>query len=53
MFHAIFQQPDADSVWAQAREVVEFCGQKFPHVAGYLEESLDELLAFTTAPKPV
>lgn len=53
MFHTIFQQPDADSVWAQAREVVEFCGQKFPHVVGYLEESLDELLAFTTAPKPV
>ena len=53
MFHTIVQQPDADSVWAQAREVVEFCGQKFPHVADYLEESLDEMLAFTTAPKPV
>ena len=53
MFHTSFHQPDADSVWAQAREVVEFCGQKCPHVADYLEESLDELLAFTTAPKPV
>ena len=39
-------QPDADSVCAQAREVVEFCGQKFPHVADYLEESPDALLAF-------
>ncbi len=53
MFHTIFQQPDADSVWSQAREVVEFCQQKFLHVADYLEESLDELLAFTAAPKAV
>jgi transposase-like protein len=53
MFHTIFQQPDAESVWAQAREVVAFCEQKFPHVADYLEEALDELLAFTHAPKSV
>lgn len=30
-----------------------FCEQKFPHVASYLEEALDELLAFTNAPKSV
>ena len=53
MFHTIFQQPDAEAVWKQAREVVAFCEQKFPHVADYLEEALDELLAFTQAPKAV
>jgi len=53
MFHTIFQQPDAASVWAQAREVVTFCEQRFPHVADYLEDALDELLAFTHAPKAV
>jgi putative transposase len=53
MFHTIFQQPDAESVWSQAREVVGFCRSKFPHVADYLEEALDELLAFTAAPKAV
>ena len=53
MFQTIFQQPDAQAVWDQAREVVGFCEQKFPHVADYLEESLDELLAFTHAPKAV
>ncbi|EEI16543.1 IS256 family transposase, partial [Corynebacterium lipophiloflavum] len=53
MFHTIFQQPDAASVWAQARDVVEFCQQKFPDVADYLEEALDELLAFTQCPKAV
>ena len=53
MFHTIFQQPDAASVWKQAHDVVEFCQQKFPHVADYLEESLDDLLAFTNTPKAV
>jgi transposase-like protein len=37
----------------QAREVVTFCQEKFPHIADYLEEALDELLAFTHAPKSV
>jgi len=53
MFHTIFQQPDATAVWNQAREVVTFCEQKFPHVADYLEEALDELQAFTNTPKSV
>ncbi len=53
MFHTIFQQPDSESVWSQAKEVVAFCEQKFPHVADYLEEALDELLAFTNTPKSV
>lgn len=53
MFHTIFQQPDADAVWDQAREVVEFCQSRFPHIADYLEEALDEILAFTQVPKSV
>lgn len=53
MFHAIFQQDNADDVWNQARDVVEFCHGKFPDVADYLEESLEEILAFTGAPKSV
>ena len=40
-------------MWSQAKEVVAFCEQKFPHVADYLEEALDELLAFTNTPKSV
>ena len=40
-------------VHPQAKEVVAFCEQKFPHVADYLEEALDELLAFTNTPKSV
>lgn len=53
MFHTIFQQPDSQVVWKQAHDVVEFCQQKFPHVAYYLEESLDDLLAFSNTPKVV
>ncbi|MBK4166940.1 IS256 family transposase, partial [Corynebacterium macginleyi] len=53
MFHSIFQHTDAQATWDQAREVVDFCTQRFPDVADYLEESLDEILAFTTAPKAV
>lgn len=53
MFHTIFQQPNAQSVWAQARDVLDFCQEKFPHVADYLEEALDELLASTQCPKSV
>ena len=37
MFHTIFQQPDSQAVWKQAYDVVDFCHQKFPHVADYLE----------------
>ena len=51
MFHTIFQQPDAEAVWAQHQEVVEFCQAKFPHAADYLEEHLDDALAFTHTPK--
>lgn len=53
MFHTIFQQPDTTSVWGQARDMVEFCQEKFPYVADYLDEALDELLAFTQCPESV
>lgn len=53
MFHSIFQQADAQATWDQVQEVVEFCYERFPTVAGCLEESLDEILAFTQTPKAV
>lgn len=53
MFHSIFQQANAQATWDQAREVVEFCNERFPEVADYVEESLDEILAFTNTPKSV
>lgn len=53
LFQTIVQHPDAASTWTQALEVVDLMEPKFPQVAGYLEESLDEILAFTTAAKLV
>lgn len=53
MFQTIFQQPDRQATKAQAQEVVGILDKKFPEVAEYLEESLDEILAFTAAPKSV
>jgi len=31
----------------------DFCTERFPDAADYLEESLDEILSFTTTPKAV
>ena len=53
MFQTIFQQPDAQSTWPQAHEVVDLPEPTFPQVATYPEDSLDEVSAFTAAPKPV
>lgn len=52
-FQTIFQQPDAASVRDQVRDVGEFWEQRFPHLADYLEEPPDQLLAFTHSPKSV
>ena len=52
-FHSIFQQRDLQSVWSQVPEVVSFYEDMFPHVASYLGEAREELLAFTNAPKSV
>lgn len=53
IFHAIFQQPDAKATWDQAREVIAHCHNRYPDVGDYLEQALDDLLAFTAAPKAV
>lgn len=53
MFQTIAQKPDTPTTWTQDREVVDLLEPKFPQAASYLEESLDEILAFTAAPKPV
>lgn len=53
MYRTIFAQTDAKAVWDQAREVIELLDAKHPHVASYLEDHLEEVLAFTAAPKAV
>lgn len=51
LVRSIFEQPDADSAWAQHARVVEQLVGRFDAAADLLAESADEILAFTTFPK--
>lgn len=53
LVRTIFEQPDAASVFAQHRHVVEALEAKFPAAAGHLDDARDDILAFTAFPKAV
>ena len=51
LVRSIFEQPDADSAWAQHTRVVEQLTGRFDAAADLLAEAADEILAFTAFPK--
>jgi putative transposase len=51
LVRTIFEQPDATSVFAQHRQVVEALEAKFPAAAEHLDAARDDILAFTAFPK--
>jgi putative transposase len=51
LVRSIFEQPDADSAWAQHARVVEQLTGRFDAAAELLAEAAHEILAFTTFPK--
>ena len=53
LVRTIFEQPDATSVFAQHRHVVEALEAKFPAAAEHLDAARDDILAFTAFPKAV
>lgn len=53
MVRTIFEQPDADAVHAQHRQVVTALEAKYPQAAEHLDEARDDILAFTAFPKQV
>ncbi|MEV8634598.1 IS256 family transposase [Streptosporangium sp. NPDC051023] len=53
MLRTVFEQPDAESVHAQHRHVVEVLEAKYPAAAAHLDEARDDVLAFTAFPKAV
>jgi len=53
LVRTIFEQPDADSVRAQHRQVTEALEAKFPAAAAHLDEARDDILAFTAFPREV
>ncbi|MBB2744031.1 UNVERIFIED_ORG: transposase-like protein [Microbispora rosea subsp. rosea] len=53
MLRTVFEQPDAASVYAQHRHVVEALEAKYPAAAEHLDQARDDTLAFTAFPKAV
>ncbi|MEQ4725529.1 IS256 family transposase [Nonomuraea sp. B19D2] len=53
MLRTIFEQPDAESVHAQHRHVVQALEAKYPQAAEHLDEAREDILAFAAFPKAV
>ncbi|MDA0647669.1 IS256 family transposase [Nonomuraea ferruginea] len=53
MLRTVFEQPDAASVYAQHRQVVQALEAKYPKAAAHLDEARDDILAFAVFPKTV
>ena len=53
MLRTVFEQPDAASVYAQHRHVVEVLEAKYPVAAEHLDQARDDILAFTAFPKAI
>lgn len=53
MLRTVFEQPDAASVHAQHRQVVQALEDKYPKAAAHLDEARDDILAFAVYPKSV
>jgi transposase-like protein len=53
MLRTVFEQPDAGSVRAQHRQVVQALEDKYPKAAEHLDEAREDILAFAAYPKTV
>jgi len=51
LVRSIFEQPDADTTWAQHARVVEQLEERFPDAAVMLVDAAPDVLAFTAFPK--
>ncbi|WP_240779868.1 IS256 family transposase, partial [Nonomuraea zeae] len=53
MLRTVFEQPDAASVRAQHRQVVQALEDKYPKAAEHLDEAREDILTFAAYPKTV
>ncbi|WP_223168184.1 IS256 family transposase [Nonomuraea sp. SYSU D8015] len=53
MLRTVFEQPDAASVRAQHRQIVQALEGKYPQAAEHLDEAREDILAFAAYPKAV
>ena len=51
VFRTIFAQPDADTVSSTWDQVRDQLGERFPKIAGLMDDAKAEVLAFTTFPR--
>lgn len=51
LVRSIFEQPDAETTWAQHARVVEQLEDRFPDAATMLSDAAPDVLAFTSFPK--
>jgi len=51
LVRSIFEQPDAEQVWAQHARVVQQLVEKFPEAAALLDEAAPDVLGFSAFPK--
>ena len=51
LVRSIFEQPDAETTWAQHARVVEQLAERFPDAAAMLTDAAHDVLAFTAFPK--
>jgi putative transposase len=51
LVRSIFDQPDADAVWAQHTRIVDQLEQRFDAAAELLADAADQILAFAAFPK--
>jgi transposase-like protein len=51
LVRSIFEQPDADTTWAQQARVVEQLAERFGDAAALLVDAAPDVLAFTAFPK--
>ncbi|MDQ3526582.1 MAG: IS256 family transposase [Actinomycetota bacterium] len=53
LLHSVYDQPDAQAVYAQFDRVIDALTEKLPAVAEHLESARADILAFSTFPKEV
>ncbi len=53
LLRTVFEQPDADAVHAQMKQVLDALEKKFPKAAEHLDAAQHDLLAFTAFPRQI
>ena len=53
LLHSVYDQSDADSVYAQYDRIMNALAEKLPRAASHLDAARSDLLAFNAFPKQI